>query len=57
VFQFANTWNINGGSSVYRTLEETLLKNTFLVLDGDNMPNVYRNSMVVAIDPGEVTLA
>jgi hypothetical protein len=24
VFQFANTWNINGGSSVYRTLEEIL---------------------------------
>jgi uncharacterized cupin superfamily protein len=32
-------------------------ENTFVVLDGDNMPNVYRNSTVVAIDPGEVTLA
>ncbi len=28
-------------------------ENSFAVLDGDNMPNAYRNSMVVAIDPGE----
>jgi len=28
-------------------------ENSFAVLDGENMPNVYRNSTVVAIDPGE----
>jgi len=28
-------------------------QNTFVVLDGDNMPNVYGNSTVLAIDPGE----
>ncbi len=28
-------------------------ENSFVVLDGENMPNVYRNSTVVAIDPGE----
>ncbi len=28
-------------------------ENSFVVLDGENMPNVYQNSMVVAIDSGE----
>jgi hypothetical protein len=28
-------------------------ENSFAVLDRDNMPNAYRNSTVVATDPGE----
>ncbi len=28
-------------------------ENSFVVLDEENMPNVYRNSAVVAIDPEE----
>jgi hypothetical protein len=28
-------------------------ESSFVVLDGEKLPNVYRNSTVVAIDPGE----
>jgi hypothetical protein len=41
------------GVAVWTEHWKRCCENTFVVLDGDNMPNVCGNSTVLAIDPGE----